>query len=81
VRKEKMVQAVLEEKEDVYSVKSEEIILENLLISEREADLEGINEVDFQKVDDVNNYAKYHEEFIPINIMKRNFAFRNHGVY
>jgi len=81
VRKEKMAHTVLEEKENVYSVKNEGIILENLLISEREANLAGDNEADSQKVDDVNNYAKYHEEFIPINIMKRNFAFRNHGVY
>ena len=81
MRKEKMVQTVLEEKENIYCVKSEGIILEDLLISEREADLECICEAELQKVDNVNNYAKYHEEFIPINTMKRMIAFRNHGVY
>ena len=76
-----MVQAVMEEKESIYCVKNEGIILENLLISEQEANLECVNEVDLEKVDNVNNYAKYHEEFIPINTVKRMVAFRNHGVY
>ena len=81
MRKEKMVQAVLEEKENIYCVKNEGIILEDLLISEREANMECICEAEWQKVDNVNNFAKYHEEFIPINTVKRMIAFRNHGVY
>ncbi len=76
-----MVQIALEEKENVYCVNSEGIILESLLISEKKTDLACCNEDDSHKVNNVNNYAKYHEEFIPINIMKRNFAFRNHGVF
>jgi hypothetical protein len=76
-----MAHAVLERKEILYCVENEGIILGPLLNSERKADLGCINEVNFQKVNGVNNYAKYHEEFIPIKIVKRNFAFRNHGVY
>ena len=76
-----MAHAVLEEKENVYCVKNEGIILEDLLISEQEADLECVCEVDLQKVDDVNNYAKYHEELIGVNKVKRMIAFRNLGVY
>ncbi|MFX1493934.1 MAG: hypothetical protein ACFFBZ_06595 [Promethearchaeota archaeon] len=76
-----MVQTVLERKESIYCVKSEGIILEDLLISENKADLECVSEVDLQKVDNVNNYAKYHEEFIPINTVKQMITFRNHGVY
>lgn len=76
-----MAHAVLERKENVYYVKREGIILEDLLVTERKADLECIDEVDLQRVDNVNNYAKYHEEFIPITTVKRMVAFRNHGVY
>ncbi|MFX0027337.1 MAG: hypothetical protein ACFE8M_13105 [Candidatus Hermodarchaeota archaeon] len=76
-----MVQAVLEEKETMYCVKNEGIILEDLLISERKADVECYNEADSQKIDNINNYAKYHEEFIPINTVNRNVTFRNYGVY
>ena len=81
MRKEKMAHIVLERKENIYCVKNEGIILGDLPISEREANLECVNEVYLQKVDNVNNYAKYHEEFIPITTVKRMVAFRNHGVY
>lgn len=81
MRKEKMAHAVLERKETVYCVKNEGIILEELLISEREADLACVNKVDSQKVDNVNNFAKYHEELHHIDKVKRMITFRNHGVY
>jgi len=81
VRKEKMAQIVLERKENIYCVKSEGTILENLLISERKVGLECICEAESQKVDNANNYAKYHEELIDVNKVKRMIAFRNHGVH
>ena len=81
VRKEKMAQIVLERKENIYCVKSEGTILEDLLSSEREVDLVCINEVDSKKLEDFSIYAKYHEEFIPINKMKQKNTFRNLGVY
>ncbi|MGB5909970.1 MAG: hypothetical protein WBH31_02120 [Promethearchaeia archaeon] len=76
-----MAHTVLEEKENVYSVKNEGIILGDLLISEREVDLAYLDEADSKKLEDFSNYAKNHEELIDVNKVKHTIAFRNLGVY